>query len=560
MSTDSSCSGPIAIAIAAVLQKTDPFVLDKTIQSLEVLSPGGVAGTNHCPLPLGSSKSKSKSNSASSSRSHPEDQDRPFLETFFNRIDGNDYKSPWKPSSNDSNSNSNSDSDPEVAELEASAGEVWDAYRQLYYGHDAVGSVFCRRKDNDANANNAGAAASSATPSKKKAGKSAALEALFGIQKVVLGDNNEHEHERNNGAQETARWESVHLVTIEAPNHEAKTCDYKIRSTVWCRYQPPDVGDVPKRVAVPAKKAPAPAKPKPKPTSKALDVKRLELFDKAASNWDSHHSNHSNATPKVPRVVGASPLPPVPATVTSSAVYTMETTKSCTLSAPYHNAGNTASGKSGPPKSTTTAIPSSQHIRNIGTMIEKVEADLRSKLERVDAPRCVEILQNMYRPSLSPGLRLPLPTGGTGSSHNHSGSGMISRLGGHATGMGVGRGLIGEIALKAQLRNATGATPTPTPTTSNSNSNANKPTNKAMESILAAEKKKLRVPTTATQQLPMMGGSNMLELRAGLKKTNSAARVAAAESAVAAQQQQQQPPPAAEFIKFRKNLKPSAKR
>jgi len=85
-------------------------------------------------------------------------------------------------------------------------------------------------------------AAASATPSKKKADKSAALEALFGIQKVVLGDNNEHEHERNNGAQETARWESVHLVTIEAPNHKAKTCDYKIRSTVWCRYQPPDVG------------------------------------------------------------------------------------------------------------------------------------------------------------------------------------------------------------------------------------------------------------------------------------------------------------------------------
>jgi len=161
-------------------------------------------------------------------------------------------------------------------------------------------------------------------------------------------------------------------------------------------------------------------------------VKRSELFDKAASNRDSHHrKTGGNATPKVPRVVGAAPLPPIPATVTSSAVYTVET---CPVSAACNKnssgSGNTASTGS-PQKST---IPAALPIRNIGTMIEKVEADLRSKPERVDAPRCVEILQNMYRPSLSPGLRLPLrlPTGGSSNNNNNNSSGMISRLGHHA--------------------------------------------------------------------------------------------------------------------------------
>eukprot|EP00536_Pseudo-nitzschia_multiseries_P013757 jgi/Psemu1/36278/gm1.36278_g len=524
---DSSAAGPIA----AVLQKTEPFLLDQTIDSLESISPG-CAIHQYCPLPMGSNPGSGNGSGNS------DDDSPPFLETFFNRTSNNnnddddddyDYRSPGK-SGGHPNAN-----DTEVFELEESANEVWDAYRQLYYGSNAVGSVFVRRKD--------GASSSSSSPTKKKgkAGTGGALEALFGIRKTVAGEY---------GIAESARWESVHLVTIEAPNLDAKTCDYKIRSTVWCRYQPADVGDVPKAVRdkiikqpVPTtpNKAPEPPKPKGK-SAKALDITRLEIFDKAASNWDKHHHNNNNSgkapkkkAPKKPKPKGPPP-PPVPATVTSSALYTVETAKTC---------GIAGSAKS------ASSVPAAQHIRNIGTIIEKVEADTRSKLERVDAPRCVEILQGMYRPTLSPGLKLP-----NGTASGEPGT-MISRLGGHATGMGVGMGLIGEIALKAQAKGLGGDGEANLKSLANTNTNTNtNTTNKALEGILAAEKKKLVVSPPTTD-------SEMSNLRAGLKPNGgSLRRVVPAKggSGTSGQQQKQEQaaPPTPEFMKFRNNLKKSS--
>merc|ERR1712115_168133 len=83
---------------------------------------------------------------------------------------------------------------------------------------------------------------------------------------------------------------------------------------------------------------------------------------------------------------------PIPATVTSAAIYTKETSKVCKLSLN---------------KKQPTSIPVASHIQNIGSLLEKIETDFRSKLERVDAPKCVEVLEGMYRQSLSPGLKLP---------------------------------------------------------------------------------------------------------------------------------------------------------
>lgn len=121
------------------------------------------------------------------------------------------------------------------------------------------------------------------------------------------------------------------------------------------------------------------------------------------------------------------------------------------------------------------AIPVAGHIQNIGTLLEKIETDFRSKLERVDAPKCVEVLESMYRPSLSPGLKLP---------SSSKGSSMIAKRGGHATGMGVGRGLIGEIASKAKAKGL------------GSTESGGGSRNKAMESILSNEKKKLMEPVS----------------------------------------------------------------
>eukprot|EP00531_Pseudo-nitzschia_arenysensis_P001953 CAMPEP_0116142754 /NCGR_PEP_ID=MMETSP0329-20121206/15077_1 /TAXON_ID=697910 /ORGANISM="Pseudo-nitzschia arenysensis, Strain B593" /LENGTH=521 /DNA_ID=CAMNT_0003638011 /DNA_START=186 /DNA_END=1751 /DNA_ORIENTATION=- len=402
---------------ANILRKTDPFVLGTTVENLENVAPHPAFA-----LPLGATSATGET-----------DEDRPFLQTPFNKLDERNYRSPWKKSNGDD----------DVLELEQTANEVWDAYRQLYYGNDAVGSVFVRRK---------GADARTGTPSKAKKGGS--LEALFGIQKKSFGEN---------GSDEIARWDSVHTVTIEVPNFDEGTCEYKIQSAVWCRYKPEDVGDVPKaqrpKPATPPKKK-ASTSPK-KPNSK-LDVARLEVFDRAVNNWDNK-SNHSktggDAAVDLSKV--GKNLPPIPAVVTSSAVYTKDTSKVCKLQAN---------------KKQTKAIPVASHIQNIGTLLEKIEADVRSKLERVDAPKCVEVLQGMYRPSLSPGLKLP-------NSTSNSKTSMISKLGGHATGMGVGKGLIGEIALKAKAKGLGNEESVSSSTTT---------TNKAMENILANEKKKLQ--------------------------------------------------------------------
>lgn len=339
------------------------------------------------------------------------------------------------------------------------------------------------------------------------------MEALFGMQKLVQGET----FGEDGCLQEIGRWESAHRVTIE-PSQDGTTttttnsCEYTIRSVVWCRYQPEDVGDVPKPKQQQQQKAPPKPKPtKPKSNARALDIARLELFDKAAANWDSHHSKDKNNKHRhTPAAAATATTEPIPAVVTSSAVYTMDTTKVCPIS-----------------KSSGTAA---QHIANIGPILETLEADLRSKLERFDAPKCFEVLRSMYRPTLSPGLTL---------------SG-VSRLGGHATGMGVGKGLIGEIALQAKSRGLGG---------SDNNTNS-----KAMESILAAEKQKLVADTanttatapdwksglkkSSTPSPMMMVPPSVANLRAGLKKTVAPLPTSTTNKA-----------PTPEFLSFRNKLK-----
>jgi len=478
---------------SSILLKTDPFLLDATVDNLENIAPNS---SHSSPVLLGAT---SGGNS---------DEDRPFLHTSFNQLDGkkNKYRNPWKASE--------SKAETEIVELEQTANEVWDAYRESYYGRDAVGSVFVRRKGSDTS----------------KAKKGGVLEALFGIQKKCFSAENE--------SQEIARWDSIHTVTIEVPNYEDGTCEYKIKTTVWCRYTPEDVGDVPK-VEKP-KKAPPTQRPKKKGPPKKnssikLDVTRLEKFGRATDKWDKGGLNQKNEPiPEERRKF--LPQPPVPAVVTSSAVYTKDTTKVCKL--PSLGGKN----KSKPSK----AIPVGSHIHNIGTLIEKIEANIRSTLERVDTPKCVEVLQGMYRPSLSPGLKLP-------GRRNSEGSGLIAKLGGHATGMGVGKSLIGEIALKAKSKGL---------------GESSGSTNKAMENILSNEKKKLKDNEEANSSKPDRWS------KAGLKKSmispskpvtppgaagfvgrpnlRKATSVRTLESSPA-------PSPAPEFMNFRKRLSSSKK-
>jgi len=517
-----------ATATTVILNKVNPFVLEDTIKNIdELLSSSGDADadvsvarglTHHCALPLQSNTGYSNGNGKGDATTNQEDleRNRPYLETAFNRIIIDDkkkkyqYRSPWENRNSSQDNSNNTDEDVDIIELETLANEVWDAYRQLYYGHDAIGSVFVRRKGmNDTTTNTSPLKKKTTTVVGSSSGSGSGgtiLEAFFGIQKkcvvdVVVSaeddDELKEEHETKKGmVKEIARWESVHCVTIEAPNYEDNTCEYTIDSQVWCRFQPEDVGDISKdekmkmkqnkkKLVPTAPRPPAAAKPK---KSKILDIARLEKFAKAADDWDSRHTKDQlKKTPAKKKSVGPPP-PPEPAVVTSSAYYEKETTKVCRLLTTYTSKKTNTQKKK-------KKIPISSHLQNIGTLIEKIETELRSKIERVDIPKTCEAIQGMYR---SDGTNNE-----TSASHLLPGRNMHQ----HATGMGVGACLIGEISSKAKAKGFGGHNDGGE--TKKGDTGAQTTVNQAMTSMLAAEKKKLSDTTTTTSN----------NWKSGLKKT-----------------------------------------
>ncbi|OEU10477.1 hypothetical protein FRACYDRAFT_246923 [Fragilariopsis cylindrus CCMP1102] len=495
-----------------ILSKVDPFILDGTIRNLDKLL--GSSGSSGLLLPL---KASNTTNGSGNSNDDTSDR-RQYLETFFNKLDGgNKYRNPFVIKNNN-----NEDEDEEIFKLESSANEVWDAYRQLYYGHDnSIGSVYFRRKGSGSDSSSGGESSPSSGTT-TGTGSGGGLEAFFGIQKKCFTtDENKNDDENSSSTNnaggegekgdenEFARWESVHYITIQEPNYDNNTCEYKINSTIWCRFQPEDVGDIPpllkqkqkqKKTAAPVIKKVPPAAAKPKsPTFKGLERARLEIFDKAKDNWDSRHNKKVDEEEEKKKKIAAlqprTPInsSPIPAVVTSSSYHEEETIK---------------------------VIPIASHIHNIGTEIEKLESNYRKRLEMIHISKTCEILQGMY-------------SGGGGSNGTTSQTQTQARPAGlhkHATGMGVGASLIGEIALKAKLKglgnscNGDGGSPSDNNDNNDSSTGGtgtggteSKDTNKAMESILAAEKKKKLSQEDNTNA----ADTKINDWKSNLKKTTS---------------------------------------
>eukprot|EP00339_Tiarina_fusa_P014297 CAMPEP_0117081040 /NCGR_PEP_ID=MMETSP0472-20121206/57148_1 /TAXON_ID=693140 ORGANISM="Tiarina fusus, Strain LIS" /NCGR_SAMPLE_ID=MMETSP0472 /ASSEMBLY_ACC=CAM_ASM_000603 /LENGTH=406 /DNA_ID=CAMNT_0004808867 /DNA_START=38 /DNA_END=1258 /DNA_ORIENTATION=- len=88
------------------------------------------------------------------------------------------------------------------------------------------------------------------------------------------------------------------------------------------------------------------------------------------------------------------------------------------------------------------------HLENLGTIIEAVEIEFRSKMERVDVPKTMEVMQSIYRKQK------------TSATAHLIGGGADNPM---ATGMGVGAGMIGEIANKAKAKKGTAGEGGPNP-------------------------------------------------------------------------------------------------
>eukprot|EP00980_Cylindrotheca_fusiformis_P002826 scaffold672_cov126-Cylindrotheca_fusiformis.AAC.27 len=140
-----------------------------------------------------------------------EKEEKRFLKSAYNTSERGGFRSPWtnryyliKKSASgidiDIYEKPVPPQEQDVRAIEGAANEVWEAYTHLYYGPDAIGSVFLKPRE-----------------------KTGTFEGFFGI----------HKRTDDNGT-----WDSVHLVQVDEPNEEEATCTYRVESAVVMSLSP----------------------------------------------------------------------------------------------------------------------------------------------------------------------------------------------------------------------------------------------------------------------------------------------------------------------------------
>jgi hypothetical protein len=282
----------------------------------------------------------------------------------------------------------------DLRDLEGVANEVWEAYVHMYYGKEAIGSVYLKPRGE--NTTNSGGSSSSS------------FEGLFGVKKAAGNGT-----DTGNG---TGSWDSVHLVKVEEPNEQDKTCEYHVESAVSMSLGLMEKSDISASLT--------------KETNKTLRVRY-------APSLHGHHHHH---------------------------------------------------------------LLAASHLENIGKIIEDAEIDFRSKLERVHLPSTMEVIESIYRKQHSSATAHLIHLGGGGS----GGDGHDPKITMH-TGMGIGAGMIGEIASKAKAKTSSGG---------GAMGGAGGGSNSFMEAMKANLAKK----AATTKDADGTAGGQYNDLRSGLKK------------------------------------------
>lgn len=145
-----------------------------------------------------------------------------FLACDHNR-DGDSYRSPWSNAyfpklddDNDDDENNGFYPSDRVRLIELHANEVFDIYRELYFGKSSsVSSVYLWDKDEASDNNRVGN--SNETPAAGFAG-------AFLIQNKVENDSS---------------WNSIHVVDVGKLDKKRGTCQYKLTTTILISISPP---------------------------------------------------------------------------------------------------------------------------------------------------------------------------------------------------------------------------------------------------------------------------------------------------------------------------------
>jgi capping protein (actin filament) muscle Z-line, beta len=247
-----------------ILRKTPPSELETTLAGLETL-----AGT-HDAETIEAIRQRLQLPFGVFDEAENEADEKAFLLCPYNKVRDGVYRSPWTnlcwPGKAPVELSANEE---EIRNLEAAANEVWEAYTNLYYGSEAVGSVFLQKHDKGV------------------------FQGLFGIRKAVS----------------TGTWNSAHLVVVDQPNSDETECTYHIKSTVVL----------------------------------ALDTGAAEV-----------ETNKVKISASVAR----------------------NTTKTLKV---------------------TSLFMESNHLENIGSIIEDLEIDIRSSFERVHIPRTQEMVDTIQK-------------------------------------------------------------------------------------------------------------------------------------------------------------------
>lgn len=205
-------------AAQSLLEAAPPADLEKNLKDLKALLLGDASCNNPDAV-------------QALERKHPlpfqvidcnEDGEKPFLTCWYNRVGSSEqYRSPWtnkthpksekqEQSSDDDDDNVNETTHDEMQEeegeirvFEATCNDVWDSYKNLYYGHGAVGSVYLKESSDDG----------------------VAFEGMFGIQKETTSGS----------------WDSVSFVRVDEPGD--KDCNYRVETSL-CLILKPSVPNV----------------------------------------------------------------------------------------------------------------------------------------------------------------------------------------------------------------------------------------------------------------------------------------------------------------------------
>jgi F-actin capping protein, beta subunit len=218
MDTTSTTTTAATAAAQSIIQKVTPAALEDALNGLRSLSINfDTLTTTTTQTSTASNDNNAAAAAAAAAKKFciPFDTiiestdkgEKPFIACYYNKVSSTGtttrYRSPWtnaihpKVSTTETTTKTNE----KLRSLEKSFNDVWESYKNLYYGHgDAISSVYLKELSN------------------------ASFQGMFGIRKRIVTNDNK----TNN----VSKWDSVSYVIVDEVSSDNKECTYRVETYV----------------------------------------------------------------------------------------------------------------------------------------------------------------------------------------------------------------------------------------------------------------------------------------------------------------------------------------